>query len=38
MAAFAVLITLEKLHPAGPTIARAAGIVLLVAVPLTLIS
>lgn len=37
MAAFAMLITLEKLHPAGPAIARAAGLVLLIAAPLTLI-
>ncbi len=37
MAGFAILITLEKLHPAGPAISRATGVALLVIAPLVLV-
>jgi predicted metal-binding membrane protein len=37
MAGFAMIIALEKLHPAGSAISRAAGIVLLAASPLVLV-
>ncbi|MBI4276819.1 MAG: DUF2182 domain-containing protein [Armatimonadetes bacterium] len=36
MAAFAVLILLEKVHPAGPALSRASGLVLVASAPLAL--